>query len=94
MCYDCILCVRYFLDKIDISLPGPGYPASSFDRLFEFFSLCLMSVFFLCVFFFYVLDFLVDIGIFPQGPGCSTSSFDPLFEFCVLCFFLLIFSMC
>ena len=43
---DCIICVRYFLDKIDISLPGPGYPASSFDRLFEFFSLCLMSVFF------------------------------------------------
>jgi len=75
---DCILCVRYFLDKIDISLPRPGYPANSFDRLFEFFSLCF--------FFFYVLDFLVDIGIFPHGPGCSTSSFDPLFEFCVFFF--------
>ena len=35
---DCILCVRYFLGRIDISLPGPGYPASSFDLLFEFFS--------------------------------------------------------
>ena len=75
---DCILCVRYFLGKIDISLPEPGDPASPFDLLFEFFS------FVSCVF--YVLDFLGDIGIFPLGPGCPTSSFDLLFEFCVLSF--------
>ena len=75
---DCILCFRYFLGKIDISLPEPGDPASPFDLLFEFFS------FVSCVF--YVLDFLGDIGIFPLGPGCPTSSFDLLFEFCVLSF--------
>ena len=38
---DCILCVKYFLNEIEISFPG--YPASSLDLLFDFLSkLCVL----------------------------------------------------
>ena len=53
------------------------------------FSVCVWCLFFSM--WFYVLDFLVDIGIFPHGPGCSTSSFDPCLSFVSCVFFFLSF---